>query len=657
MLTVSGAITRKPRTTLSLEALLGAPQTAMLLSGKTLTVDQVNGVNETALRGVSTKPFLTLAAARDAAQSGDVINVGPGTYNENDLARDGVHWRGKGGANIIYTGSSATGIFDDKGAAISMTVDGFDTIEYNGTGSGSTCGAVRTSHPSSNFNLQAKIFRSRNVLFAVFWQVDGTLVANASDLFDDASGGSSQGCVYWQNGNGRFSAPTMQSTGYVVIYSECTTTPTGDLYVSAENYLLNPGGTGYAVFYATDTQPTAVCWISGKLMMNTNTTGTNHRTILVTSGVGKYYFSGFQKISNLAAGASSYVIEIGGNVAGFWCTTQKLTSSGGRFLTNSGAGKIRLSVQEFESLATVATGIQNTGASDLIISANGAKLTATIGISASAGTVTVNDVSFNSTTDLFQSGTGVIKVLIAAGSGAGGALIVSGTISLVGKAALGLGSVDNTADTAKPVSSAQAAADAVVFAAAAAALATHTGNTSNPHSVTKSQVGLGSADNTADTAKPVSTAQQTALDLKAAISSLDPSAFLGSPILLSVKNVTLRTTGAPADIATITIPAWITRWALTGLANTTSLNAIFCETGDSTAALSAAYTAAAGAGVLMFTAVEVGVAPAAVKWVPSSSQSKFYTTASHGNIIYIRQTVNSTLAATCSYYVFLVPYL
>lgn len=44
----------------------------------------------------------------------------------------------------------------------------------------------------------------------------------------------------------------------------------------------------------------------------------------------------------------------------------------------------------------------------------------------------------------------------------------------------------------------------------------HATNTSNPHSTTKSQVGLGSVDNTADTAKPVSTAQQTALNGKEA---------------------------------------------------------------------------------------------------------------------------------------------
>lgn len=46
-------------------------------------------------------------------------------------------------------------------------------------------------------------------------------------------------------------------------------------------------------------------------------------------------------------------------------------------------------------------------------------------------------------------------------------------------------------------------------------LTSHTSNTSNPHSVTKAQVGLGNVDNTSDSSKPVSTLQQAALDLKA----------------------------------------------------------------------------------------------------------------------------------------------
>ena len=50
-------------------------------------------------------------------------------------------------------------------------------------------------------------------------------------------------------------------------------------------------------------------------------------------------------------------------------------------------------------------------------------------------------------------------------------------------------------------------------------LNTHTSNKSNPHGVTKSQVGLGNVDNTSDVNKPISTATQTALDKKANIAS------------------------------------------------------------------------------------------------------------------------------------------
>ena len=42
----------------------------------------------------------------------------------------------------------------------------------------------------------------------------------------------------------------------------------------------------------------------------------------------------------------------------------------------------------------------------------------------------------------------------------------------------------------------------------------HTANTANPHGVTKADVGLANVDNTSDINKPVSTAQQTALDGK-----------------------------------------------------------------------------------------------------------------------------------------------
>jgi len=61
-----------------------------------------------------------------------------------------------------------------------------------------------------------------------------------------------------------------------------------------------------------------------------------------------------------------------------------------------------------------------------------------------------------------------------------------------------------------------------------ATLTSHTSNTSNPHSVTKAQVGLGSVDNTSDVNKPVSTAQAAAIALKQDISGLGTAAFVNT---------------------------------------------------------------------------------------------------------------------------------
>lgn len=59
------------------------------------------------------------------------------------------------------------------------------------------------------------------------------------------------------------------------------------------------------------------------------------------------------------------------------------------------------------------------------------------------------------------------------------------------------------------------------------AISTHTSDTDNPHSVDKTDVGLGNVDNTADTDKPISAATQLALDDKAdLVGGLVPSSQL-----------------------------------------------------------------------------------------------------------------------------------
>ena len=88
----------------------------------------------------------------------------------------------------------------------------------------------------------------------------------------------------------------------------------------------------------------------------------------------------------------------------------------------------------------------------------------------------------------------------------------TGTVSGITKAMVGLGNVDNTSDTDKPVSTAQQAA---LDLKANLASPTFTGTVGG---ITQSMVGLGNVNNTSDADKPVSTAQQSALNLKADLS-------------------------------------------------------------------------------------------------------------------------------------------
>ena len=73
---------------------------------------------------------------------------------------------------------------------------------------------------------------------------------------------------------------------------------------------------------------------------------------------------------------------------------------------------------------------------------------------------------------------------------------------------VGLGNVDNTSDWNKPISTATQSA---IDLKAPLASPTFTGNVSG---ITTAMVGLGNSDNTADINKPISTATQTALNNK-----------------------------------------------------------------------------------------------------------------------------------------------
>jgi hypothetical protein len=176
-------------------------------------------------------------------------------------------------------------------------------------------------------------------------------------------------------------------------------------------------------------------------------------------------------------------------------------------------------------------------------------------VDSSTVNVTYNDASNQITFDVIQSG---ISHTSISNIGSNTHTQIDSHISSISnphsvtKTQLGLSNVDNTSDVNKPVSTATqtalnlkinsnliGAANGVAGLDAAQKIAlanipvlidhttlnnigsnshtqidSHISSTSNPHSVTKAQVGLSNVDNTSDASKPISTATQTALDAK-----------------------------------------------------------------------------------------------------------------------------------------------
>src|SRR4051812_34274702 len=99
----SGATTNAPgiRTPDGVNPTTNAPNTNAVTGFFTNTLFVAkSGNNSTAVRGQSSRPYLTITAAKNAATNGDTIAVYPGTYNENNLLKAGVNYQFMPGVTI-----------------------------------------------------------------------------------------------------------------------------------------------------------------------------------------------------------------------------------------------------------------------------------------------------------------------------------------------------------------------------------------------------------------------------------------------------------------------------------------------------------------------------------------------------------------------------
>jgi len=98
-------------------------------------------------------------------------------------------------------------------------------------------------------------------------------------------------------------------------------------------------------------------------------------------------------------------------------------------------------------------------------------------------------------------------------------------LSDLGLASFSTGVIKTSLTAAIPAHDSIPTAKIVKDELAAKAPLSHTLDVANPHSVTKAQVGLGSVDDTSDVDKPVSSATQAELDLKETIAGAKKQAI------------------------------------------------------------------------------------------------------------------------------------
>lgn len=189
------------------------------------------------------------------------------------------------------------------------------------------------------------------------------------------------------------------------------------------------------------------------------------------------------------------------------------------------------------------------------------------------------DQTITLTGDVTGSGAGSFAATLAANAVTLAKMAQVGTLTLLGRNSagtgnvevlsvatargqLGINNVDNTADASKPISAAaQAALDVrlrvdtnaqALSAGQKTNAATNLGLAAVATTGAKADVGLGNVDNTSDASKPVSTAQQAALDLKQSLSAEDASGgYAGlTGFAINLKNVVGSALSAIASAAT-----------------------------------------------------------------------------------------------------------
>lgn len=154
-----------------------------------------------------------------------------------------------------------------------------------------------------------------------------------------------------------------------------------------------------------------------------------------------------------------------------------------------------------------------------------------------------------------------------------------------------------------------------------------------------------------------------ALAFGGATSSPPPWVFPGStnvsmPFTLIARNIPVLTSGAPADIATFTLPPGVTRYTLNyGTSIATGCGRAITETAAGTlaAGMIQFYPAPTQSGGALLTAGGFALPAAAGGGIVTGLNPSALSIIMTSQVIYINQSVNSANAGTCSFFITIYP--
>lgn len=296
--------------------------------------------------------YSTLALAKAAAASGQLVSVGPGTYAVTEsLGKAGVAWGLPANATITRADDGATGIFGDGGSSMSFSVVGdADLTMTRGALVGVEAHTVHASHASSFVSVRCRDISCLNlspVYAAAVTGTNGRVDLDFRNMVSTTGANDYGVAAWWLNGEMNLRGIKITAENFAVL-SDVNGAPTGRMYVRANEII----STAFAPVVNYGTNASAAAWVDADYI-----SGSAWASV-VNAGLNKMYIGNPQTkyVGAVETGITSGLLYVEG---------QKIVpgavAPSGYALLLLGAGDSRIDIEHWDPEAVTGNMMKVTG--------------------------------------------------------------------------------------------------------------------------------------------------------------------------------------------------------------------------------------------------------------------------------------------------------